>query len=262
MKYMKYFLAACLFLFLSVKSKAQEEQYPEEMITERPDETEAPRLVSKGFLQVETGFFYKEFSGDVSEDLTRGYNTSLLRYGLLENLELRIGADLINREENFNGPEAQNSTGLTPLMLGAKIGITEENGALPEIGFMGHLHLPFIAARDYRPETVGVDFRFAFTHSFSDADLTYNVGAQWLEDSPEATFIYTISYGFAITENLGAFAELYGELPEDDSADYFWDAGITYNLRRNIQLDAFVGSGFNNSQKIYLGAGISFRIPE
>lgn len=260
MKSVKYFTSACLFLFLTFQGMAQETPSPEELITDRPDETEAPALVPKGFLQVETGFFYKEFSRDISEDLIRGYNTSLLRYGLLENLELRIGTDLIKREEKGN--EAENNTGLTPLLLGAKIGIAEEKGVFPEIGIMGHIYLPFLAVTEYRPETVGVDFRFAFSHNFLNSDLTYNVGAQWQEDSPEATFIYTISYAYDITGNFGAFAELYGDLPEDDSAEHFWDAGITYDLSQNVQLDAFIGSGFNNSQRIYLGGGISFRIPE
>ncbi len=147
-------------------------------------------------------------------------------------------------------------------MLGAKIGIAEENGVLPEIGILGHLYLPFLAAKEYRPETVGVDFRFAFSHSFSNSDLSYNVGAQWREDAPEATFIYTISYAFDITGDFGAFAELYGDLPENDSAEHFWDAGVTYDVSHNVQLDAFIGSGFNNSQRIYLGGGVSFRIPE
>lgn len=232
------------------------------MITDRPDKTEAPTLVSQGFLQVETGFFIEEREGEVLEKTT-AYNTSLLRYGLLNNLEIRVGFNIVKlREEIFEiGETGVVSTGFEPLLLGAKIGIAEEKGVFPEMGFMGHLYLPFVAAEDLKPETTGIDFRFTFSHDFGNSDLSYNLGAKWREDSASATFIYTIAYGFDITENLGAFAELYGDLPENSGAEHHWDAGITYNIRNNIQLDAFVGTGINGDQKINYGAGLSFRFP-
>lgn len=254
------------FIILSIigiySGNAQEPEEPEEMVTDRPDQTEAPSLVSKGFLQVETGFFYKDEEENGLNEKTTGYNTSLLRYGLLDNLELRFGFDLIKMREEMNGSEiAEYSTGFEPLLLGAKIGVAEEKGSFPEIGFIGHLYLPFAAAQDYRPESIGVDFRFAFSHGFSNSDLSYNLGAEWRDDNPEANFIYSIAYGFDITENFGAFAELYGDLPEDRSAAHHWDAGFTYMFQHNIQLDAFVGKGINNDQKLLAGGGISFRLP-
>lgn len=261
---MKYKYLLPVFFFFSGISLvlAQENLQEEEMITDRPDETEAPTLVNKGFLQVESGFFIEEREGEILEKTT-GYNTTLLRYGLLSNLELRIGFDVVKiREENIAvGEKGVVSTGLEPLLLGAKIGIAEEKGAFPEIGFMGHIYLPFVAAEDLKPETTGVDFRFAFSHDFGNSDLSYNLGAKWWEDTASATFIYTVAYGFDITENLGAFGELYGDLPENSGAEHNWDAGLTYNLKNNIQLDAFVGTGINGDQKIKYGAGLSFRIP-
>ena len=255
-------LVAVLFL-LGCRVYGQEPIIPGEMITDRPDETEAPNLVPKGFLQIETGGFYEEREeNDILIKLT-GYNTTLLRYGLLDNLEIRIGGDLLGYKEELNASTiAETSSGLTPLLVGAKIGIAEEEGLLPQIGLMLHLRLPFNAAEDYRPETTGVDFRLAFSHELSEkSDLSYNLGAEWLNDATEATYIYTIAYGFDITDHFGVFAELYGDLPENSSAEHFFDAGFTYNLQKNLQLDAFAGTGINANQKLLLGAGISYLIP-
>lgn len=115
---------------------------------------------------------------------------------------------------------------------------------------MGHLHLPFVAAEAYKPETTGVDFSFAFSHDLTGSDLPYNIGAKWV-----------IAYGYDIIDKFGVFAELYGEFPEGDTAAHYWDAGLTNLLKCNIQLDTFIGSGLNNEQKLLFGAGISFRIP-
>src|SRR5690606_11110122 len=82
-----------LLLFVSQITFSQEGLSIGEMITDRPDETEAPYLVSKGYFQIETGTFYRKYENSSIKLEELGYNTTLLRYGLLENLELRLGID-------------------------------------------------------------------------------------------------------------------------------------------------------------------------
>ncbi len=254
---MRKFLAGLIFL-ISISSFAQEIGSQESLITDRPDATEAPNLLQKGSFQIETGVFYKDLgSASLSEELF-GYNTTLLRYGLLENLELRLGWDLVNTKSKIFDYE---NTGFEPLLLGVKIGIAEENGAFPQIGFIGHLNLPFTVSKDVRPENTGVDFRFAFSHQLSEkSNLSYNVGAEWGNDSPEAAYIYTIAYGYSITQKFGVYAELYGDFPENNLANHNWDAGLTYLVNKDLQLDALIGTGIENDLQLMVGAGISYRI--
>lgn len=238
---------------------AQENERIPEFITDRPDKTEAPSLVPKGFLQIESGFYYEETERDNVQEKITGYNTTLLRYGLLGNLELRMRADLkrIQPEDDREG-----GTGLSPLALGAKIGIANGGGILPQVGLLGHVYLPFTAHEVYRPETTGIDFKFAFNHELSeDKDLSYNLGAEWRDDTPEASLVYSIAYGWDFLEQLGFFAELYGKMPENGRADHHWDAGLTWLLRDNLQLDTFVGTGINTPREFLFGGGISYRIP-
>ncbi|WP_378176978.1 transporter [Aquimarina sp. SS2-1] len=233
------------------------------LITDRPDATESPTVVPKGYLQIETGAFFEDAGDNAFKQKTTTFNTALLRYGLLDNLELRVGWDFAEIKTEINGTELDNvESGLLPLLLGAKIGISNEQGLLPEIGIIGHLFLPFTAGQDFRPENTGVDFRFSFAHTLSEkSSLSYNLGAEWGNDSPEAAYVYTIAYGYSITNAFGIYAELYGDLPEDSSANHLWDAGITYLLSDNIQLDATIGSGITEGQNLLLSAGISVRLP-
>ena len=75
--------------------------------------------------------------------------------------------------------------------------------------------------------------------------------------------VYTIAYGYSISDKVGTFLEIYGDLPENSHFNHFWDAGFTYLIDNNFQLDISGGTGISqNIQDIYISAGISFRIPE
>ncbi len=234
------------------------------LTTDRPDQTESPSPIAKGYLQIETGAFYEDAGENLFKQKTTTYNTTLLRYGLLDNLELRIGWDFAETRTEINGTELDDvASGLSPLLAGFKIGVTEEKGVLPEIGFLAHLYLPFSAGTDFRPETTGADFRLSFAHTLSKkSSLAYNIGAAWGDDSSEVAYVYTLVYGYSITDNLGVYAELYGDFPEDNKANHLWDAGLTYLLSDSIQLDATVGSGISEGQNLLLSAGASVRLPK
>lgn len=231
------------------------------LITDRPDATEAPTVVPQGSLQVETGAFTTSFEDNGIAERVLGYNTTLLRYGILDNLELRVGWNYEEIRTEFNGREIAVVSGFSPLLFGAKVAIVEEKGWKPEIGLIGHLFLPFAAGADFKPEFTSADFRFAFNHTLSKkSGIAYNIGGQYGGDSPELAYIYTFAYGYAITERLGAYLELYGDVPEDSSANHFWDTGLTYAIAPLVQIDATIGQSITEGQDLLLSVGVSFRI--
>jgi len=243
---------------------AQDADVVSELITDRPDATESPNTVPKGNVQIETGAFYESFEENDFKTEVYGYNTTLVRYGLLSNLELRLGWDFEETQFSVGGEKFDPVlSGFSPLLAGVKVEVAEANGWMPEIGLLGHLYLPISAATDYRPETTGVDFRFSFAHTLSEkSSFAYNLGAQWMDDSPEAAYVYTFVYGLSVSETIGVYAELYGDLPEDNRANHFWDAGFTFLLQQNIQLDATIGQSITKGQDILVSAGVSFRLPK
>ena len=256
-------LTTTVLLFIaSLSSFAQEDTELGAIVTDRPDATEASSTVGKGNLQFETGGLYESFEESSIKSENYVYNTMLIRYGILDNVELRLGWNFIEGVTKVNGNKLDNvASGLTPLLLGLKIDIAEENGAMPEIAIIGHVFPVFGASTDYKPEYTGIDFRLSLSHTLSKkSSLGYNIGAQWGDDSLEAAAIYTVAYGYSLTDKFGAYAELYGDLPEDSSANHYWDAGLTYLASNDLQFDVYVGTSITEGQDLLLGLGLSYRI--
>ncbi|WP_345166521.1 transporter [Algibacter aquimarinus] len=262
MKRFKHTASILLLATVSITFAQENNETLGALVTDRPDATEASSTVGKGVLQFETGGLYESFEANSVKSENYTFNTMLIRYGLLDNLELRLGWDFVEGITKVNGNKLDNViSGLSPLLLGMKIDISEENGAMPEIALIGHVFPIFSASADYRPEFTGVDFRLSLSHTLSEkSSLGYNIGAQWGDDSAEASAIYTLAYGYSISEKIGAYAELYGDFPEDNSANHYWDAGFTYLANNDLQFDIYFGTSITEGQDLLVGLGLSYRV--
>lgn len=69
-----------------------------DLITDRPDQTESSAIVPLKSLQIETGFVMEKDETDLIKQKSFAYNTTLLRFGLLENLELRLGLEYLGEK--------------------------------------------------------------------------------------------------------------------------------------------------------------------
>jgi hypothetical protein len=263
MKLIKFILVSLL-ISMSIKGIAQEQdkRFNNALVTDRPDATEASSTVGKGVFQIETGGFYESFEENNIKLETFTYNTMLLRYGLLERLEFRVGWDFVEGITKVDGNKLDNVTsGFSPLLLGVKIDITEEKGALPEIALLLHTNHLFFAGNDFKSASVGTDFRFSLSHTLSErSSLGYNIGMSWDGDTTRETYLYTIAYGYSFNDKIGAYAELYGEIPGGLKFSHFWNAGFTYLASKDLQFDAYFGSSLTEGQDILLGLGASFRV--
>ena len=117
-------LSILVLLNFSLLAIAQN-QIPE-LITDRPDQTESSAVVPRKLLQIETGFVMEKRQTELSEEKLDAYNTSLLRYGLLDNLELRLGLEYLGEKASIkNIDTSYNFSGLSPIYMGLKIKIME-----------------------------------------------------------------------------------------------------------------------------------------
>lgn len=259
----KYILLGFIVLFsISTFAQEQDDRLNNPLATDRPDATEASSTVGKGVLQIETGGFYESFEANSIKQETYTYNTMLIRYGLLDRIEFRIGWDFVEGVTKINDNKLDNVTsGFSPILLGVKVDIAEENGALPEIALLLHTNHPFFAGEDYKTTSTSTDFRFSLSHTLSDkSSLAYNLGMSWDGGTTRASYLYTLAYGYSITNKIGAYVEVYGDLPESLSFNHYWDAGFTYLGSKDLQFDAYFGSGITEGQDILLGLGLSYRI--
>jgi len=68
-----------------------------------------------------------------------------------------------------------------------------------------------------------------------------------------------LSFGFSLSDKISVYAEPYGEYLNFERFIMNSDAGITYLLKQNLQLDFSIGNGINHKM-YYLAAGFSWRI--
>ncbi len=250
-----------LILLVSLFSKAQE-TVPE-LVTDRPDQTESAVVVPIRSLQIETGFL---FEGDNTNSIRQNsfnYNTTLFRYGLFDRMELRLGFAFLSVQDNVNTDSLTTSSGFAPLYTGFKILVFEERGLIPQIAFLGGLVLPFTAAKEFKASYAAPVMRFAFSNTLSeDLSLGYNLGAEWYGDSAIPDYFYSVSLGYSLNPKLGSFIEIFGFVPEQGEASHLVDAGFTYLIRHNFQVDVSGGLGLNKAATDgFLSFGLTYCIP-
>lgn len=242
-----------LLLFLLISTSIYS-QTIEPIQADRPDQTETPALVPKGMFQVETGFTFQK-NDALSKSL--GLPSTLWKYGVNDNFELRLITEFLSEEinnEKFNG--------FTPVSVGFKVKLTDENGIIPKTSFVGHISLPNAASKEFKTEFFAPEFRFVMQHTLSEKlSFSYNLGAEWNGFSAEPTFLYTLTTGYSITKKLGSYIELFGFAPQNVKANHNLDGGITYLINHNFMLDLSSGIGISkNAPKNYFAFGFSFRI--
>jgi len=245
-------LKLMLFCLLTVCFAEAQEKEPIE--TDRPDQTETPAIVPKGMFQMENGFSFEKSARNSERFVVP---SSLLKYGFNGKFEFRLIAEFST--DHTGGTKI---SGLSPILVGFKVSICEEKGILPKTSLIGHLSIPDLASDKLKATFYAPMFRFTMQHTLTDKiNLGYNLGAEWDGETPEPTFIYTLTSGFSLSEKMGCYAEVYGFAPQKDKADHRFDAGFTYLLSNNFMIDASGGFGITaNAPDYFTALGFSFRI--
>lgn len=227
----------------------------ESIQTDRPDQTESPAITPKNFLQIETGFLFEK-QDRYSENFS--HPTILWKYGVNENFELRMVTEF-----NSEKTETEKYSAIAPLTFGFKAKLTEEKKWFPKISFLGHLTTNKWGSKDFQTTYVAPSFRFLFQHTVSEKlSIGYNLGAEWNGENPDATGIYTLSGAYSFTEKFGGFAEFYGFLNQFQKADHRFDAGFTYLVNNDFQIDASSGFGISKiAPEYFISCGFSYRFP-
>lgn len=172
----KFIYIPTLFSCHAALGKARDEV--PELIAARPDQTISSVVVPHKSLQIEAGFVMENSESDFTSQQSFAYYSTLFRYGLLEDFELRLGLEYLgDKVEIKNTDTATTLSGLSPMCTGFKVEIADEDGWKPETAFLGGPVLPFTAYKSFKPEYTAADIRFAFSHTLSDKfSLGYNLG--------------------------------------------------------------------------------------
>jgi hypothetical protein len=245
----------------------------EPLQTDRPDFTETPSTVPYGRMQLEGGytFAYDDEDGHrVSEQTVPEF---LLRVGLVEGFELRVGwegaslTEDLFQEENDAGRMINREVhddGASDMSVGFKVRLIEQRGLVPDLSVIPELGLPTgkqtKTAGDVEPAVKWL-WSYELTERLS---LSGNVNLAVL-NSEQGQFFQTsasLSLGFQIADWLGSYIEYFGFYPafkDTESANYI-DGGFTFPITNNLQFDVRAGFGLNKeADDLFAGAGFAIR---
>lgn len=246
---------------------------PEPIITDRPDFTESAFAVPVGRLQLEGGytFSYDDEDGERVSDQT--LPEFLLRIGVVEDFELRLGwtgwslTETLWREKNDAGrtvSRIDHDDRGTDMIVGVKYHFLDQRGLVPDFGVIAEMSLPTGASTktsgDVDP-AVKLLWGYELSERFS---LTGNVNLS-VPTSGTHRFLQTaasVSLGVSLTESMGAYVEYFGFYPNDIGTDcaHSLNAGLTFPITNDLQFDVRAGFGLNDeADDFFTGAGFAIR---
>lgn len=215
--------------------------------TDRPDQTECPFIVKKGYFQAEVGFNRAVDGGDIRYLLP----TSLLKIGVHPFVELRY--TILH----------QPGSGFSTESFGFKSHLFKEKGFLPRSALIVQYHLN----QDRRdqselnpmPHSIGETI-LTFQNSLGGAwGVGYNFGAEYHSDGG-VEGIYRIAPNVIIGERGYAYAEVFGRFPQTQFTDTWVDGGLAYYVSDNIKADISAGKSLSTDDSWYVALGISLRM--
>ena len=163
------------------------------------------------------------------------------------------------------------ASGAGDAAAGVKVALAAEQGRRPESALLVHVGLP-VGASEITSDRFDPSWRLSFAHTLSERlSFGYNLGMAWASEETAPGTVetfsfgeYTAALGIGLGDRLGAFVELFGEIPIDapGGAAHLFDGGFTYLLRPNLQLDLAGGVGLtDDAPDWFVGAGVSWRWP-
>lgn len=230
--------------------------FSQEIITDRPDQTESTVTVGKQNFQIESGIIFQN-TKDNSVNSFFGPST-LLRYGISDGVELRFVSQYESTEIGLNGANIDYS-GFNDLELGVKIQVLKKENSNTEIAFLSHIIIP-TGKENLTTNNLGVVNKLAVSHVLiENVSVGYNIGYDNIEKKSSIT--YSVALGIRLSNTVGFYIEPYGAWGESNTFESNLDTGFTYLVNNNFQLDVSYGVGLNNDMK-YLSAGFSWIIPK
>ncbi len=251
---MKYSILIIAITMLANLCHAQEEQTI--FTADRPGYTWGAEVLSLHKVSWENGFCF-ESSPNGSHTLT--LNSTIVRYGIFENMELRVGTDfLMLYEEQAVEP----TLAMAPLTIGTKLKVYESSNWLPSIGLLAEFKSPHIGSKKQLPSHIAPSMYLLFEHEITNwLSLCYNAGLEWNGESPAPQTFLALSLGFNITDNVGAYVETYNYIHPDDDNQHMTEFGFTWMPSHRVQLDIECDLDFQNFVKYYaIGCGVAWMI--
>lgn len=256
-----------LSLSLLILGLNAQEQAPE-LVTDRPDMTESASVVPLYSLQIEAGSMWEYQKNTITTEENFTVAAVLLRFGISENTEIRLGSSYSNIDSEFNPGiislrPATDSKGFSPIMFGIKTELFKESAYMPQVALLSHLALNKLASADFEATGISPEMIIAAEKGFSEMiSAGINFGAAWSAKKALPELFFSSVIGISLGEKLGVFGEYYMYFGNGYQNRPMLDAGLTYLIMSNLQLDASGGYYLFDETGYFGSFGISYRIPK
>lgn len=249
-------IISTLFLSFAIVSKSQTVELPD-ISADRPGMATTPFILQPQNLQIETGFSYEKIKTETTFQETMLYNTTLLRYGINQNSELRLQTDYARVKI-----DSVDLKGFDPLTVGAKLIVSEGKGIIPKTSFLFNLTLPYFGKTDFKPKNLTPSVYLLMLNDLSKKiNVCYNIGIEYDGESSVPKEFAAICFGYNITNKLNGFIENYNWFSNNSKPENFVDFGFAYLIGKNVQLDLSGNLNIQDFENYFMiNFGFSWRI--
>jgi len=262
----------------------EDEDEADDIVTDRPDFTEASSTVGRGRIQLETGYTFASDRDQGGRKRGHSYPEMLWRIGMFADwFELRIFQNFASETVTDANGRVTDS-GAEDLILGCKLWLLEQKKCLPEVAMILQVSVPTGAAAftaeevlpggsllygwDVLPDCLTIAGSTVF--SWTNSQHTLLDGAPGLLGPLNAQHSYfelaqSGTVGYTITDKLGAYTEFFAFFPSSSidpevGPEYYFNGGFTYKVTPNLQFDIRSGVGLNeHADDFFAGLGVSIR---
>ncbi len=185
----------------------------EPLVTDRPDFTEAGSTVGRGVAQLEIGYTYTFDEDTTGSTKSHSYAEPLLRYGILADwLEPRVGWNYADEET-----AGVTNSGSEDLYLGFKVGLTPQEGILPEMALIPQMTVP-TGSDGFRSDEVLPGLNWIYGWELSDNISTagstqFNRAIDGGTPDNYTEWAQSWTIAFSLTDKVGAYTEYFGLYP-------------------------------------------------
>jgi hypothetical protein len=239
----------------------------EPLASDRPDFTETSCTVGRGVNQLEMGYTYFNNRDGGNESQSHSYPELLLRAGMFADwFELRVGWSYSSGYEAFD-VLTRSTSGAEDLYTGVKLGLTPQQGIWPEMALVPQTTIPLGGANSDEAVLPGMNWLYGWDifEWLSMAGTTQvNMAVDDESQDKFLEFAQSWTFGYTLTESWGAYTEWFAIVPsgaETIQTEHYFDAGLTYRVTNNLQLDVRIGKGVSsNALDYFAGTGIVVRM--
>jgi len=227
----------------------------EPLVSDRPDFTEASTTVGRGVSQLEMGYTFISDDDGAGRLRAHSFPEALLRVGAFaEWFEFRFGYKHGRDKTTTGAGTAIDQT--DALYLGIKLGLTPQEGILPEMALV-----PQMVRTSSNQDRIEPGVNWLYGWDINDwlstgGSSQFNRRYDDTTAEPYIEFVQSWTVGYALLPKTSAYTEWFCLVPngaDTDQTQHYFNGGLVYSVTDNLQLDVRAGIGLSRASDDFFG---------